>query len=205
MSTLEHSLVGTETDGRLRIVQAARPLFMEHGYQAVSMQQIADATGIHKATLYHHYRDKDALFAAVVESVLIELRDDVMTEIARHATPAEQLTGVIVQSFARSGTDLGRFLSDAYEHLSPERRKEVFTTTRMPWAPVEQIVGEAIARGDLPDIDPGFAVSCFFGLVWGQTWTRKMEWRSAPLDEALASDLVRVLFTGLQTAPPAER
>jgi AcrR family transcriptional regulator len=205
MSTLEHSLIGTETDGRLRIVQAARPLFMDHGYQAVSMQQIADATGIHKATLYHHYRDKDALFTAVVESVLLELHEEVVNEIARHATPAEQLAGMIAQSFARSHTDIGRFLSDAYEHLSPERRKEVFTATRMPWDPVEQIIDKAIARGDLPDIDPGFAVSCFFGLVWGQTWTRKMEWRTAPLDAALASDLVRVLFAGLQTAPPIER
>jgi hypothetical protein len=80
----------------------------------------------------------------------------------------------------------------------------VFTTTRMPWAPVEQIINEAIARGDLPDVDPGFAVSCFFGLVWGQTWTRKMDWRTGPLDEALAAGLVQVLFAGLRAAPHAE-
>ena len=56
-----------ESEARNRVLDAARPLFVDYGYKGVSMQQIAAAAGIHKATLYHHFKDKDALFAAVVE------------------------------------------------------------------------------------------------------------------------------------------
>ncbi|HYJ13342.1 MAG TPA: helix-turn-helix domain-containing protein, partial [Thermomicrobiales bacterium] len=55
-----------ESEARNRVLDAARPLFVDYGYKGVSMQQIAAAAGIHKATLYHHFKDKDALFAAVV-------------------------------------------------------------------------------------------------------------------------------------------
>lgn len=52
--------------GGERILREAPALFTAHGYASVSMQQIADAAGVNKATLYHHFRDKEDLFVAVI-------------------------------------------------------------------------------------------------------------------------------------------
>jgi TetR/AcrR family transcriptional regulator, mexJK operon transcriptional repressor len=48
------------------IVAAAAQLFMEHGYGSVSMDAVARAAGVSKATLYAHFASKDRLFASIV-------------------------------------------------------------------------------------------------------------------------------------------
>ncbi len=48
------------------IREAAAALFLEKGYQATSMEEIAAAAHISKQTIYTHFADKDALFADLV-------------------------------------------------------------------------------------------------------------------------------------------
>ncbi len=48
------------------VVQAARRLFLEHGYGATSMEAVARAAGVSKATLYAHFASKAELFSAII-------------------------------------------------------------------------------------------------------------------------------------------
>ncbi len=50
------------------ILDAAKALFMERGFEASSMEAIAERAGVSKMTLYARFKDKDALFAASVEA-----------------------------------------------------------------------------------------------------------------------------------------
>ena len=49
------------------MLEAAASLFMAHGYGAVSMDAIARAAGVSKATLYAHFSSKDRLFATIID------------------------------------------------------------------------------------------------------------------------------------------
>ena len=49
-----------------QVVQAARRLFLEHGYGATSMDAVAREAGVSKATLYAHFAGKAELFSAIV-------------------------------------------------------------------------------------------------------------------------------------------
>ena len=51
---------------RQSVIDAAASLFMAHGYGAVSMDAVARAAGVSKATLYAHFSSKDQLFATIV-------------------------------------------------------------------------------------------------------------------------------------------
>jgi TetR/AcrR family transcriptional repressor of mexJK operon len=53
---------------RAAILEAAKRLFVEQGYDGVSMDQIAAAAGVSKLTVYSHFGDKDALFAAAARA-----------------------------------------------------------------------------------------------------------------------------------------
>src|SRR5262245_66689355 len=44
-----------------QVLDAALALFAEHGIAATSMDAIAEASGVSKATIYNHWPDKDAL------------------------------------------------------------------------------------------------------------------------------------------------
>jgi TetR/AcrR family transcriptional repressor of mexJK operon len=51
---------------RRQVLEAARALFMAQGYEKVSMDSVARAAQVSKATLYAHFASKDALFASIV-------------------------------------------------------------------------------------------------------------------------------------------
>ncbi|HEY0505506.1 MAG TPA: TetR/AcrR family transcriptional regulator [Lysobacter sp.] len=53
---------------RAAILEAAKRMFTQHGFDGASMDQIATEAGVSKLTVYSHFGDKDALFLAAVES-----------------------------------------------------------------------------------------------------------------------------------------
>jgi len=55
-----------ESPKRQLVLDAAAELFIAHGYGAVSMDAIARAAGVSKATLYAHFSSKDRLFATII-------------------------------------------------------------------------------------------------------------------------------------------
>ena len=54
-------------DTKEKILQTALRLFAEHGFEGVSMRDIASEIGITKAALYRHYESKRAIFDAIVK------------------------------------------------------------------------------------------------------------------------------------------
>ena len=82
MLVVESNPPAADISGRGRILREARLLFTAQGYAAVSMQQIADAAVVNKATLYHHFRDKEDLFLSVMVQEFARLAASVGSVIA---------------------------------------------------------------------------------------------------------------------------
>ncbi|MDC7238935.1 MAG: TetR/AcrR family transcriptional regulator [Spirochaetales bacterium] len=55
-------------DTKQRILDAASDCFIRYGYEKTSMRDIGKMVGMNKASLYYHFRDKQALFEAFVHS-----------------------------------------------------------------------------------------------------------------------------------------
>src|SRR3970282_1301150 len=51
---------------RLAIEDAALKLYMEQGYHATSMRQIADQTGLALGGIYNHFKSKEEIFEAII-------------------------------------------------------------------------------------------------------------------------------------------
>src|SRR6185437_12898722 len=61
---------------RRRLVTAARTLFGTRGFAEVGTEEIVRAAGVTRGALYHQFRDKADLFAAVAEEVEAEIGAD---------------------------------------------------------------------------------------------------------------------------------
>ncbi len=73
---------------RLAILKGASRMFLAHGYRNVSMEKIAQAAPVSKATLYKYFDSKNALLAAVI-SELCESLLQTMTELSVEANNVE--------------------------------------------------------------------------------------------------------------------
>lgn len=81
------ALAQTDVGTRDKILDAAEILFARRGFSGVGMRQVADAAGLGKSSLFHHFETKVALYAATVGRLLdlIELR--LMRTLAQGGTP----------------------------------------------------------------------------------------------------------------------
>ncbi|MBS3960134.1 MAG: TetR/AcrR family transcriptional regulator [Xanthomonadaceae bacterium] len=57
-----------DPEKRAALIEAAGALFCQHGFEAVSLEAIAQAAGVSKLTIYSHFGDKEGLFTAAVET-----------------------------------------------------------------------------------------------------------------------------------------
>ena len=114
---------------RAALVDAARPLFAEHGFGGVGTETIVRAAGVTRGALYHQFADKTELFAAVFEAVEEDIGKRIgEVVIAAGATdPIEGLrTGAAAWLEACAEPEVQRIvLLDAPAVLGWERWREI--------------------------------------------------------------------------------
>ncbi len=198
------SLVAAETTyegvgGRGRILREARSHFTGQGYAAVSMQQIADAASVNKATLYHHFRDKEDLFVAVMAEEFARTTAEVAAAIAAGGTLREQLCRVAAHVFSSLQSDFGRLVADLHEHVSERRRSELRGRNSPPWEAIRLAVERAKESGEVRDVDPDLVARLFFGMVRSQIWWAKYDAAHPIPDDQLAATITDLLLDGIGT------
>jgi AcrR family transcriptional regulator len=76
---------------RAALMSAARPLFAERGYAHVGTEEIVRAAGVTRGALYHQFRDKEELFAAVFEQIQQEIARETGAAAGTAADPMGEL------------------------------------------------------------------------------------------------------------------
>jgi len=64
--------MSTLTEPEKKILEAAKKVFEKHGFDGARMQEIADETGISKASLHYYFRSKEKLFDHIFEETMAE-------------------------------------------------------------------------------------------------------------------------------------
>lgn len=92
---------------RALLIQVGRDAFATEGYAATSTPAIAAAAGVSRGAVYHHFADKAALFAAVVEHELAEIATRIETVTTGIDDP---FTAILVggDAYFEAMTDTGR-------------------------------------------------------------------------------------------------
>src|SRR3978361_2575386 len=87
------SLVGDEDSSKRRqILDGARKLFLDLGFDAASMGEIARAAGVSKGTLYVYFADKNRLFEAIVEAETLD-----QGKVVFNLDPARDVTTTLME------------------------------------------------------------------------------------------------------------
>jgi AcrR family transcriptional regulator len=94
--TLSRRLSPEQAARRGAAIAAARRLAQEGGYVAVTMQSVAERSGVGRATLYRYFASKDHLLAEVVLAWGAELSEELRRRSLAGATPAARVAEVLL-------------------------------------------------------------------------------------------------------------
>lgn len=96
---------------REALIEAARALFAERGYAAVSLEEIVRAAGVTRGALYHHFKDKQDLFRTIVREIEKEIDERMLSTGGKDLSGLERFR-VAVRVFLEAciQPDVGRIL-----------------------------------------------------------------------------------------------
>jgi TetR/AcrR family transcriptional regulator len=200
---------GVPAPGARRIETAARRLFANRGYAGTSMAGIASAAGVSKATVFHHYGNKRALYEALVGDAVTGFREQLIPLLdAEH-----DLQGSLREFTAAHAERLTRMQGTmrliAREMLSGTiASNDLFGSGEMSrnFSMLVDTLRRGQARGTVrADVDPGLAVFLMLAanrfLFQNSALVRRSpELAVTASTEAYAAELARLLYFGL--APP---
>lgn len=79
-----------EISSRDRILDAAETLFAKRGYAGVGLREVAEVVGLGKSSLFHHFKNKPQLYAAVSARILVRIEDALMRALAAGGDPVQR-------------------------------------------------------------------------------------------------------------------
>ncbi len=138
------------------IYEVAAEIFHRKGYAATTLQDIADAVGLLKGSLYYYIDTKEDLLYRISHTIHEGARMNL--EVARTAggTPIGQLRTLLeghVMAFGQRMSWIRVFYTE-HNSLSPERRREIMATRRSYERFVDEVIAAGQADGSLcPDLD----------------------------------------------------
>jgi AcrR family transcriptional regulator len=154
----------------------AAEIMCRKGYEATSMNDIADAVGLTKAGIYHYIQGKEQLLFAIMSYAMDMVDQDVMAPARKIADPEERLR-TIVERHARRILEVGGAVTILLEEmyaLTPAHRRAITARKRAYFELIRRTLQQLAAEGKLRDVNPTVATFCLFGMIlWISRWYRR--------------------------------
>jgi TetR/AcrR family transcriptional regulator len=81
----------TAPSSREKILDVAEARFAQRGYAGVGLREVAEAAGLGKSSLFHHFRSKAALYLAVLDRVIARIEERVRPTLEAHGPADERM------------------------------------------------------------------------------------------------------------------
>jgi AcrR family transcriptional regulator len=186
---------------RESILRAAERVFTRHDYHEVLMDDVAQACGVGKGTLYRYFPSKRFLYLAVMFEGIERLRDDLQVAVGAATTPArkiERLVRCILEHFWGRRFFFALIHRNEYKPADPDFREWLRRRTEIARL-VQRTVRRAQAAGHVRRIEPRIAAEMLLGMLRG---VNRYRTRNDDLDDLVAA-VVEVFLCGVAT--PAGR
>ncbi len=187
------------------ILESAAQVFCQKGYNGASMADIAEAVGLQKATLYHHFGSKQEILAELLDRAMAIVTENMLQVLRLDSTPDEKLKKAMrayLQVLCEQ-PDLSSVLLFEYRSLEKEQYKRHIHNRDKFEKMWRDLVKEGIDSGRMRSESVSMTVWALLGVMnWTITWYRP----EGKLSAGEISDLFFNLFLeGLKSNKKAPR
>jgi AcrR family transcriptional regulator len=183
---------------REMILSNAAQLFAQRGYAGTSMNEVAAACGVSKATLYHYVRDKHDLAVRIAEEHVLRLEAVVEEVLREHETPDDRLRELIQRFVAEyaMAQNAQRVLTEDVRFLHEEDQARILSVERRVVAAFARTIAEVRGEDAQSKLGKPMAMLLFGMINWMFTWFKP----NRELDhDAIGSMVAELFFGGVRT------
>jgi AcrR family transcriptional regulator len=181
-------------DQRELILNQAAALFARRGYPATSMNEVAEACGLSKPTLYHYFKDKYHLLVNIADGHVSRLQA-VAEEVEAQNLPAELRLRRLIQRFVAEyaeAQDAHRVLTEDVKFLQPEDSERVLDKERAVVAAFAGALAEMRPETETAGLNKALTMLLFGMINWMFTWLRP----DGALNYEMMAPIVADMFFG---------
>ncbi len=150
---------------REKILQAARTLFNERGYDGATVRDIARAAGLSTGAVFASFADKADLFDEIVAGDYRALEAEMAGALARARNVEDALLGLFSAAYRSHAHQLPMVW--AAMSAGWTRDAEKAPRSREALKPIVALVGDALRQGaERGEIDAGADIELLRGIVW---------------------------------------
>ncbi len=156
---------------RQKILDSATELFARKGYEGASTREIAEAAGVAVPNIYYYYKDKQGLYqATLTESAvgLLELLKKVDDPSASLRDRFLALAKAKIKLAKKKNTAIELFTREWLDSGSPGLPPKLKSAMSQSIKFMEQMIAQAVQRGEIRPINPKLAVWYMFSLAFLQ-------------------------------------
>ena len=143
---------------RAEIVAAAERHFAERGFEAARLEDIAADVGIRRAAIFYYFRDKEELYAAVLDEIFVAG----MATLPSRGSVVERLEASLIGwiDYVARRPSVGRLILREAASAQPGAASPLVRGGRAPVERFRELIAEGLASGELkPQTDPHRVIS----------------------------------------------
>src|ERR1051325_928461 len=160
---------------RESILEAAAQVFRQKGFHGASMQDIAEAVNLQKASLYHHVSSKQVILLALLDRAL-ELLLERISVISNQSMPADQKLRQMIRTYLKilaENTDISAVLLFEHRSLEPKQHARHVPNRDKFEDLWRNVLAEGARAGLFRGDDPALTARAVLGILnWTITWYR---------------------------------
>lgn len=192
-----------ESERRFReILDRSARVICQGGYEATSMQQIAEACGLTKAGLYHHVATKEALLGAIMDYGMDLFEERVLAKVRDIEDPLERLRACMdrnIDLVTHGSSKEVTIILHEHQTLTGKAQARINARKKSYVRFLEDGFRAAQKQKQIRKVDPTLAAFSFLGTVlWIYKWYRP-DGALTPVE--LSKGMIDLFFHGL--VPPA--
>ncbi len=157
------------------ILEASAQIIRQKGYHAASMQDIAEAVNLQKASLYHHFSSKQEILLALLDQALDLLIERVSAVVARDL-PADEKLSLAMREYLGCLDEhaaLASVLLLEHRSLNPEYHERHIPRRDRFEQLWRTLIQEGMDSGVFHPADPSMTARALLGVMnWTITWYR---------------------------------
>jgi AcrR family transcriptional regulator len=158
------------------VYRTAAQIILRKGYDATSINDIANGLGMTKAGLYHYINGKKELLFDIMNFGLDELDKEVATPARSIADPSARLRFIIAShaQLVTRGQGAITILVDEITALTPAQNRMITRRKREYFNRLRDVLNELKSAGKLHDVDTTVATFSLLGMInWLSRWFRQ--------------------------------